>query len=88
VLCAARFLGPERDVTPHLDRIAQDVRGIQIILFDGKDVAQQNRGGVTTYSTLLARGRSSQLSDSELSSKQLRIRPSDTLNLQFTSGKK
>ena len=87
-LCAARFLGPKRDVTPHLDRIVKDVRGTQIILLDGTDPVQNNPGGMTTYSTFIARGRSSQLSDSELSSKQLRILPSDTLNLQFTSGKK
>jgi hypothetical protein len=86
VLCAARFLGPKRDVTLHLDRIARDVGGIQIILFDGEGVVDQNPSGMTTYSTLLARGRSSQLSNSELTSEQLRIRPSGTLNLQFTSG--
>jgi hypothetical protein len=87
VLCAARFLGPKRDVTQHLDRIVKDVRDTQIILFDGIDSVQDNPGGMNTYSNLLARGRSSQLSDSELSSKQLLIQPSDTLNLQFTSGK-
>lgn len=87
VLCAARFLGPKRDVTSHLDRILKDARGIQIILFDDADSVHQNPGGMTPYSTLLARGKSSQLSDSELSSKKLPIQPSDTLNLQFTSGK-
>ena len=83
MLCAARFLGPKRDVTPHLDRILKDARGTQVILFDDDDSVQQ----MTTYSTLLTRGKSSQLSDSELSFKQQSIQPSDTLNLQFTSGK-
>ena len=86
-LCAARFLGPKRDVTSHLDRILKDARGTQLILFDDADSVQRNPSGITTYSTLLARGKSSQLSDSELNSRQLSIQPSDTLNLQFTSGK-
>lgn len=86
-MCAARFLGSKRDVTQHLDRVAKDVRGIRIILFDSADSVHRNEGGMTTYDTLLAQGRSSQLSDSDLSFKQLRIQPSDTLNLQFTSGK-
>jgi len=88
VLCAARFLGPKRDVTAHLDRILEDARDTQIILFDDADSVQQNLSEMTTYSALLARGNSSQLSDSALISKQLLIQPSDTLNLQFTSGKK
>jgi hypothetical protein len=83
MLCAARFLGPKRDVKSHLDRILKDARGTQVILFDDDDSVQQ----MTTYSTLLTRGKSSQLSDSELSFKQQSIQPSDTLNLQFTSGK-
>lgn len=86
-LCAARFLGPKRDVASHLDRILKDARHTQIILFDDADSVQQNPSGITTYTTLLARGKSSQLSDLELSSKQLSIQPSDTLNIQFTSGK-
>lgn len=88
MLCAARFLGPKRDVTSHLERIVKDVHGTQIILLDGIDSVQHSPGGIATYNDLIARGRSSRLSDSALSSKQLCIRPSDTLNLQFTSGKR
>ena len=88
MLCAARFLGPKRDVTQHLDRIVQDMRGTQIVFLDGNDSVQYKEGEMTSYDTLIAQGRSSQLSDSDLSSEQLRIQPGDTLNLQFTSGKR
>ena len=88
MLCAARFLGPKRVAKQHLDRIVQDVRCTQIVLLDGNDSVQHKESGMTSYDTMLAQGRSSQLSDSNLSSSQLRIQPSDTLNLQFTSGKR
>ncbi|KAK3115556.1 hypothetical protein LTR53_004964 [Teratosphaeriaceae sp. CCFEE 6253] len=83
LLCAARYPGTQRDVTPHLDRLLDAAGPLQVILFDDSDYPH-NR--VTSFDAFFRKGEASRLSEVALSQRQALVRPIDTLNLQFTSG--
>ncbi|KAK3116595.1 hypothetical protein LTR53_002893 [Teratosphaeriaceae sp. CCFEE 6253] len=82
LLCAARYPGPQRDVTPHLDRLLDAAGPLHVILFDDSDYLH-NR--VTSFDAFFRKGEASRLSEVALSQRQALVRPIDTLNLQFTS---
>ncbi|KAK5738940.1 putative NRPS-like protein biosynthetic cluster [Elasticomyces elasticus] len=86
LLCLARYPGPKRDSTSHLDCLTQSHTAIQIVLFDDVEYMQRRHPMVITFSEFTNRGELSSLSGDELCQRKALVRPSDVLNLQFTSG--
>lgn len=86
LLCVAQRLGQRTDLTEHLHKISSNPGLLRrLVLFTGSHRATSGPDALD-YAEFIAQANDSGISELALSKEETRVRASDVVNLQFTSG--